>query len=107
MDLPHLPALRRGKPYQSLDAVEVVNHRTGEPLAKISQVNAGIIRKDLSRISEARAALKKHTVAELIDISARAGEQFMRGDLPLGDGGHRQSADDYVRTLSSTSGLPH
>ena len=49
MNLPHLPALRRGKPYESLDKVEVVNHRTGEPMARVSQVNAGIIRKDLGR----------------------------------------------------------
>src|SRR3954465_11945318 len=100
MDLPHLPALRRGKPYQSLDTVDVVNHRTGQPLARVSQVNAGIIRKDLSRMAEARAALKLHTVAELIEISAAAGEHFLNGELPLGDAGHRQSADDYVRTLS-------
>ena len=62
MTLPHLPAIRRGKPYESLDSVEVLNHRTGEPMARVSQVNAGIIRKDLGRIGEARAALKKFTV---------------------------------------------
>src|SRR5688500_15266307 len=77
MNLPHLPALRRGKPYESLDSVEVLNHRTGEPMARVSQVNAGIVRKDLARIGEARAALKKFTVAELIDISAKAGEHFL------------------------------
>ncbi len=107
MDLPHLPALRRGKPYQSLDTVEVVNHRTGEPLARVSQVNAGIIRKDLARIGEARTALKRFYVPELVAISAKAGELFLKGDLPLGDAGHHQTPDDYVRTLSATSGLPH
>lgn len=107
MNLPHLPALRRGKPYESLDTVEVVNHRTGEPMARVSQVNAGIVRKDLGRIGEARAALKKFRVAELIEISAKAGEHFLNGELPLGDKGHTQTADDYVRTLSATSGLPH
>ncbi len=105
--LPHLPALRRGKPYESLDTVEVLNHRTGEAMARVSQVNAGILRKDLARIGEARAALKKFTVAELIEIAARAGEIFLNGDLPLGDKGHLQSAEDYVRTLSATSGLPY
>jgi acyl-CoA reductase-like NAD-dependent aldehyde dehydrogenase len=107
MNLPHLPALRRGRPYESLESTEVVNHRTGEPLARVSHVNAGIIRKDLAKIAEARAALEKHTVAELIEICARAGYLFLSGELPLGDGGHVQSAEDYVRTLSSTSGLPH
>ena len=107
MNLPHLPALRRGKPYESLDSVEVVNHRSGEPMARVSQVNAGIIRKDLGKIGEARAALKKFTVAQLIEICAKAGDIFLSNKLPLGDGGHAQSTDDYVRTLSATSGLPH
>ena len=52
--LPHLPALRRGKPYASLDQSPVNDCRSGEALAKLSQVNAGVIRKDLARISEAR-----------------------------------------------------
>ncbi|HEX8296250.1 MAG TPA: aldehyde dehydrogenase family protein [Chthoniobacteraceae bacterium] len=107
MDLPHLPALRRGKPYDSLDKVEVLNHRTGEPIASVSQVGAGILRKDLSRIGEARATLKKISVEELIAISARAGELFLEGELPFGDRGHRQTPQNYVETLSATSGLPH
>ncbi len=105
--LPHLPALRRGKPYESLDKNEVVDHRSGKVVAEVSQVNAGILRKDLQRIGEARAALRKFSVRELIEISAKAGEFFLNGTLPLGDRGHMQSADDYVRTLSGTSGLPH
>jgi acyl-CoA reductase-like NAD-dependent aldehyde dehydrogenase len=107
MNLPHLPALRRGKPYESLDTVEVVNHRTGEALARVSQVNAGILRKDIGRIAEARAALKKHSVEDLIATSARAAEIFLKDELPLGDKGHKQSPEDYVHTLSATSGLPH
>ena len=107
MNLPHLPALRRGKPYESLDKTEVLNHRSGQPMAFVSQVNAGIVRKDLARIGEARAALKKFTVAELIAISGKAGEFFLNGTLPLGDKGHTQSPQEYVETLSATSGLPH
>ena len=107
MNLPHLPALRRGKPYESLDKTEVLNHRTGQVMAVVSQVNAGILRKDLGRIGEARAALKKFTVAELIAISGKAGEFFLNGTLPLGDKGHTQSPQDYIETLSATSGLPH
>jgi acyl-CoA reductase-like NAD-dependent aldehyde dehydrogenase len=107
MNLPHLPALRRGKPYESLDKNEVINHRTGQPMATVSQVNAGILRKDLAKIGEARAALKKFTVAQLIEISAQAGELFLNGELPLGDKGHTQSRAEYIETLSATSGLPH
>ena len=100
MNLPHLPALRRGVPYRSLDTNEVLNHRTGQAMAVVSQVNAGILRKDLARVGQAREALRKFSTAELIAISAKAGELFLEGTLPLGDGGHMQSADDYVRTLS-------
>ena len=105
--VPHIPVIRRGRSYESLDKVNVVNHRTGEVIAQVSTVNAGIIRKDLQRIGESRAALKKFTVAQLIEISARAGDLFLNGTLPFGDKGHTQTAQQYVETLSSTSGLPH
>jgi hypothetical protein len=106
-NFPHIPALRRGRAYESLDQVNIVDHRTGAPIVTISQVNAGIIRKDLSRIADSRATLKKFTTAQLIEISAKAGEHFLNGTLPLGDKGHTQSAREYLETLSATSGLPH
>src|SRR3569623_1322778 len=107
MSVPHLPALRRGAPYESLEKVDVKDHRTGEVMAQVSQVNAGILRRDLSRIGSARAALKKFTCDQLIDISKKAGELFLGATLPLGDKGHTQSPEDYRNTLSRTSGLPH
>jgi acyl-CoA reductase-like NAD-dependent aldehyde dehydrogenase len=107
MILPHLPALRRGKPYDSLDKSEVIDPRTGEVRAQVSQVNAGIIRKDLARVPDARRALKQFSVAALIEMCAKAGEHFLHGDLLLGDRGHIQGPHDYVETLSATSGLPH
>ncbi len=105
--IPHIPALRRGKAYESLDAGEVKDFRTGEVKATVSQINAGIVRKDLARVSEAQAALKKFSVAQLIEICAKTGEQFLNGTLPLGDKSHMQSPQQYIGTLSSTSGLPH
>jgi hypothetical protein len=107
MSVPHLPALRKGRPYESLDKVQVKDHKTGEICAEVSQVNAGIVRKDLARIGEARASLKKFTVEQLIEITAKAGDFFLNGTLPLGDKGHTQSPQEYIATLSRTSGLPH
>jgi hypothetical protein len=75
MNVPHIPVLRLGRSYESLDKFEVKNHRTGELMATVSSVNAGIIRKDLSKVANARAALKKFTCAQLIELSAKAGEQ--------------------------------
>src|SRR5262245_54190136 len=93
----HIPALRRGKVYESLDKIEVKDHRTGDVKATVSQVNAGIVRKDLQRIHESRAALKKFSVAQLLDICSKAGEQFLNGTLPLGENGRSQSSEEYIR----------
>lgn len=104
--IPHLPALRLGRPYESLDQIEVKDHRTGEVKAVVSSVNGGIVRRDLARVAGSREALKPFTVRQLIDLSARAGDLFLNGTLPLGDRGHQQTPQDYVATLSATSGLP-
>ncbi len=106
-NVPHLPVLRLGRSYESLDKLEIKDHRTGNVCAVVSTINAGILRKDFRRLGEARKALAKFTVAELMSMSAKAGEFFLNGTLPLGDKGHTQSADEYIATLSSTSGLPH
>jgi hypothetical protein len=71
MQTPHLPVLRLGRSYESLDKVEVKDHRTGELKAVVSTVNSGIIRKDLKKIGDAQAALRKFTVAQLIELSAK------------------------------------
>jgi len=105
--IPHLPTLRLARSYASLEHVEVKNHRTGETLALVSQVNGGILKRDLAKLGPARAALKKFTVAQLMELSAQAGELFVNGTLPLGDRGHTQTPQQYVETLSLTSGLPH
>jgi hypothetical protein len=107
MSIPHIPALRLGRTYESLEQNEVKDFRTGEIKAKVSQVNGGIVRKDLQRLDAARAALNKFSVADLIRISGQAGEIFLKGTLPVGDKGHTQSPEQFVETLSSTSGLPH
>jgi hypothetical protein len=107
MTVSHIPVLRRGKSYDSLARINVPDHRTGAPLASVSQVNAGIIRKDLARMAESRAALKKFSMDQLLAICAEAGTQFLEGTLPLGDKGETQSPEQYVRILSATSGLPH
>ncbi len=105
--IPHLPVLRLGRSYASLEQSEVKDYRTGEVRAVMSTVNAGIVRKDLQKLGQARAALNRFTVSELMEISAKAGDLFFKGTLPLGDRGHTQSAEEYVHTLSTTSGLPY
>src|SRR2546421_2825884 len=97
-EVPHLPVLRHGRAYESLDKAHLLDHRTAMPLASISQANAGIIRKDLRAVSDARDVLKRFTLAQLLEICTRAADQFLTGTLPLGDKGHTQSAEAYVQT---------
>ena len=77
MSLPHIPAMRRGRAYESLDKIDVVNHRTGEKVAQVSTINAGIIRKDLSRIAESRKQLEQ-TRSEV----QKASEAMEKGSVP-------------------------
>ncbi len=105
--LPHIPALRLGKAYESLDKTHIVNHSNGARLGTVSHVNAGIIRKDLGKIAESRAALKQFTVDQLLEICTKAGDQFLHGTLPIGAGNQTQSPEQYVTTLSESSGMPH
>ena len=105
--VPHIPALRAGAEYESLDQAEVLDYRSGEPRARVSQVNAGIVKRDLRRMGAAAAALRARSAESLVDLAAEAGELFLNGTLPLNDQGEEQSPQDYVEALSATSGLPH
>jgi hypothetical protein len=104
----HIPLLRRGRPYRSLDTVRTPHYRTGEPFVEISQANVGLIRRDLLDMLDkemARALLAGFTTQELFRICARAADLFAASPLPLGDA--TQSPEDYVQQVSATTGLPH
>jgi acyl-CoA reductase-like NAD-dependent aldehyde dehydrogenase len=103
----HLPILRHGVPYKSLDVIRIPHHRTRETFAEMSQVNAGIIRRDLRDEvqADARAALATLPFEALLDVCRRAADHFLHDTLPLGDA--EQSPDDYVQQLSATTGMPH
>ncbi|HSE19274.1 MAG TPA: aldehyde dehydrogenase family protein [Pyrinomonadaceae bacterium] len=101
----HLPILRHGNQYKSLDVARVPHHQTRELFVEVSQANAGLIRRDLSRQHIGTSALKDFSTNELVDICARAANHFTDDPLPLGD--LTQSADDYVQQVSATTGLPH
>jgi acyl-CoA reductase-like NAD-dependent aldehyde dehydrogenase len=105
MSVPHIPVLRAGKVYESLDKGEIKSVRSGEPVAEISQANAGLIKRDLQRIGSAREILRKIPMAEMLSISEKAGGHFMEATLPVGSA--QQSPEDYILALSETSGLPH
>jgi acyl-CoA reductase-like NAD-dependent aldehyde dehydrogenase len=101
----HIPAIRRGAAYESLDTVEVTDPRNGTVLARVSQVGGGIVRRDLAKIGESRRALAKLSTDELLGICSRAGDLFMNAGLPMGSS--IQTPQQFIETLSTTSGLPH
>ena len=108
----HLPVLRRGAPYRSVETVTLRDLRTGEPVAEVSLANRGLIARDLSDGAAgngpraARAALAAVPLAERLEICRRAATLFAEAELPVGLYGERQSPEDYLRDLSSTSGIP-
>jgi acyl-CoA reductase-like NAD-dependent aldehyde dehydrogenase len=101
----HIPILRKGVPYRSIDVARVPHYRTREPFAEVSQANVGLIRRDLLDQARTREAFAPFSTAELIEICARAADHFMNDSLPLGD--EAQSPQDYVEQLSATTGLPY
>ena len=106
--VPHLPILRKGKPYKSLDVATAVHYRTREPIAEVSQANLGLIRRDLLDQASARAALATLSFGELVAMSKRAAQLFLEATLPLDPfAGITQTPDEYVAQLSATTGMPH
>ena len=101
----HLPILRHGTPYLSLDIARVPHHQTRELFVEVSQANAGLIRRDLARQDIGTTALKDFSTRDLVDICSRAANHFTDDSLPLGDS--TQTADDYVQQVSATTGLPY
>ena len=68
----HLPILRHGVPYRSVDVATVVHHRTRQPFVQVSQANTGLIRRDLLAQEQARADLAAIPAKHLIAMSDEA-----------------------------------
>ena len=103
----HVPILRAGKAYRSLNSIELPHVQTGEPQVRVSLANAGLIARDLRAAGERRRALQAVPIAKLLEIYRRAAQLFAEGELPVDPiDGTMQTADDYVIQLSSTTGMP-
>jgi acyl-CoA reductase-like NAD-dependent aldehyde dehydrogenase len=100
----HLPVLRWGQPYTSMDVDQVLHFSTGEPIARVSRANGGLIQKDMRKAARARDALREIPIPELVARVGRAGELYANAELPLGDGS--QTPDEFVKAQSGTTGIP-
>ncbi|MBX9602439.1 MAG: aldehyde dehydrogenase family protein [Bryobacteraceae bacterium] len=101
----HIPILRQGQPYKSVDLIRTANFRTKEPFVEISQANAGLIRRDLLNQDEMRDSLMGFSTRDLLAIAKQAGQHFMNDALPLGES--TQTPQQYVEALSATTGMPY
>jgi len=98
----HIPILRGGKPYESVDKTELLHHATRQVVAQVSQANSGLIARDLGRMDD--AILEPFATSELLAMCHKAAAIFMSADLPLGDAA--QGFEDYIAALSATTGMP-
>jgi aldehyde dehydrogenase family protein len=103
----HLPILRWGVPYRSVNQVVTPHFRTREPFVSMSQANVGLIRRDLLKQADARALLLKIPVADLVSMAGKAADHFLNDTLPLDpESGTMQTPQQYVEQVSATTGMP-
>lgn len=103
----HLPILRAGRPYRSLNTVQLRHIANGEAVATVSQANAGLIARDFLGAAARRRMLGEYDVATLLGFCREAARHFVESELPVDPlDGAMQTPEQYVRTLSSTTGMP-
>ena len=100
----HIPILRAGMPYRSLDVARLCHVGSGEPVALVSQANRGLVARDLASAAANQRALADLSAARLLGICREAARLFMEADLPVDE--EAQGPEDYVRQTSATTGLP-
>ena len=100
----HIPILRAGKPYRSLDRARLRHLGSGETVALVSQANRGLVARDLAAAEANRRALADLSAAQLLGICKEAARLFTAADLPLDE--EAQGPEDYLRQTSATTGLP-
>src|SRR5689334_13195521 len=99
----HLPILRWGQPYTSLEVDQVVHFATGEPIATVSRANGGLVQRDARKAARARDVLRDIPIEELVGRVGQAGKLYMNATLPMGD--LTQTPDEFVRAQSASTGL--
>src|SRR6266498_3089373 len=87
-----------------MDIDPVVHFDTGEPIARVSRANGGLIQRDMRKARRARDVLREIPMDDLIAMAGKAGDLYLKAELPLGDG--TQTPDEFARQQSATTGLP-
>lgn len=98
-----IPILRAGRPYTSKDVLALGDYASGEPIARVSLANPGLIARDL--LADDWSELQRIPVEENLARLRQAARHFMDDDLPVGPSS--QSPEAFVSAQSATTGLPH
>lgn len=99
-----IPALRWGKTYESMEQVPIAHFETGEPVAKLHQVTAALLKMDLKKAQNARNALRQFSITQLVEMCRVAGDLYANGTLPMGTG--TQTPAEFCKAQSATTGIP-
>jgi hypothetical protein len=97
-----VPILRSGRPYTSKETFELRDYGSGQPVARLSIANPGLISRDL--LGDAWTPLQDLRVEEILGMLRQAARCFMTAALPVGE--QLQSPADFVVAQSATTGLP-
>ncbi len=100
----HIPVLRWGEPYKSMETDKVVHFATGEVMAEVSRANAAMVARDMRFAQRARDVLREIPIPELLQKIKKAADLYSNAELPLGDG--TQTPDQFLKMQSATTGLP-
>jgi hypothetical protein len=57
-----MPVLRWGAPYTSMEVDEVVHFSTGEPIARVSRANGGLVQRDARKAQQAGQAVVRRVI---------------------------------------------
>src|SRR5262252_5439094 len=89
----HIPVLRWGEPYKSLDLDKVVHFDSGEALAEVSRANAGLVERDMRHAQRAREVLREIPIHDILNMVKKAADLYTEAELPLGNG--TQTPDQF------------
>ena len=75
----NIPILRWGTPYESLEKEEIFHFITGEPVAKVSQANTGLLARDMRKVERARECLREIPAGDLIEMMKKLHSKKKKG----------------------------
>ena len=93
----HIPVLRQGRPYVSLEVARVPHFRTKETFAEMSQANPGLVRRDLT------PAAQEKMRERLARLNPQATTRMAQRLLEANDRGYWQPDDATLDALRDAS----